>query len=132
MSTRNQRQAKKRGAGGLVADYRPLPGGADEMLDATGQLRPGWSQLIGALDDLGPTELAGRFERADQYLRDAGVFYRKYDGAEGKERAWPLAHVPLLIDETDWLKITTGLKQRAELLERMVADIYGSNELVRR
>ena len=72
------------------------------MIDAAGNVRPGWPTLIAAFDELGPDELAARFERADQYLRDAGVFYRKYDGAEGKERAWPLAHVPLLIDEADW------------------------------
>ena len=85
-----------------------------------------------AFDRLGPGELAARFERADQYLRDAGVFYRKYDGAEGKERAWPLAHVPLIIDETDWMLITRGLVQRAEILEKVVADIYGDNHLVAR
>src|SRR5690606_27023441 len=40
--------------------------------------------------------------------------------------------VPLLIGEADWQQISTGLTQRAELLERMMADIYGSNQLVRR
>lgn len=90
MKKRNQRQVRKRGAPSLVADYRLLPGVPDEMIDAAGQIRPAWTPLISALDALGHEELAGRFERADQYLRDAGVYYRKYDGAEGKERAWPL------------------------------------------
>jgi uncharacterized circularly permuted ATP-grasp superfamily protein/uncharacterized alpha-E superfamily protein len=132
MERRNQRQARKRGAPGLISDYRPLPGVPDEMVDSAGQIRPGWAQLIDGLDDLGPEEMAGRFERADQYLRDAGVYYRKYDGAEGKERSWPLAHVPLIIGETEWQAITRGLTQRAELLETIVADIYGNNELVQR
>ncbi|MDB5542066.1 MAG: hypothetical protein JWQ89_3793 [Devosia sp.] len=132
MDKRNQRQVNKRGASGLVADYRLLPGVPDEMVDAGGNIRPGWGPLISALDELGPVELATRFERADQYLRDAGVYYRKYDGAEGKERAWPLAHVPLILDESEWLTITRGLTQRAELLETIVADIYGDNELVQR
>lgn len=114
----------------LIADYRLLPGVPDEMLDPTGALRPGWDRLMSAFDALGSTELAARFERADQYLRDAGVFYRKYDGAEGKERAWPLAHIPLLIDEAEWLTISKGLIQRSELLEKIVADIYGDNRLV--
>ncbi|MFC0012861.1 circularly permuted type 2 ATP-grasp protein [Devosia nitrariae] len=116
----------------LIEDYALLPGVPDEMIDADGNLRPGWAALMTAFDTLGPEELAARFERADQYLRDAGVFYRKYDGAEGKERAWPLAHIPLLLDESEWLTITEGLKQRAELLERILADIYGANELVAR
>lgn len=133
MDKRNQRQAPVRpGKPGLIADYRLLPGIPDEMIDPSGNVRPGWTQLLAGFDELGPDGLNARFERADQYLRDAGVFYRKYDGAAGKERAWPLAHVPLIIDEADWTVITHGLVQRAELLERVVADIYGDNHLVAR
>ena len=101
MDKRNQRPVRKAAGPSLVAGYRLLPGVPDEMVDADGNVRPAWTTLIGAFDELGVEELAARFERADQYLRDAGVFYRKYDGAEGKERAWPLAHVPLSIDETE-------------------------------
>jgi uncharacterized circularly permuted ATP-grasp superfamily protein/uncharacterized alpha-E superfamily protein len=133
MDKRNQRQVPKTsGQPGLAADYHLLPDIPDEMIDPAGNIRPGWSQLLAGFDELGPDGLSARFERADQYLRDAGVFYRKYDGAAGNERAWPLAHVPLLIDETDWMLITRGLIQRAELLEKLLADIYGDNHLVAR
>ena len=133
MEKRNQRQpARKRKAPSLVADYRLIPGVPDEMVAPDGTIRPAWISLIEGLDEMGHEEMAARFERADQYLRDAGVFYRKYDGAEGKERAWPLAHLPLILDETEWATITAGLTQRAELLETIVADIYGSNDLVSR
>lgn len=133
MDRKSQRQAPKRpGDKGLIADYRLLPGIPDEMIDPAGAVRPGWSDLLAGFDELGPEGLSDRFERADQYLRDAGVFYRKYDSAAGKERAWPLAHVPLIIDEDDWSQITHGLMQRAELLEKVVADIYGDNHLVAR
>jgi len=114
----------------LVADYRLLPGVPDEMIDATGAIRPGWDRLMSAFEALGSVELESRFERADQYLRDAGVFYRTYDGESGNERAWPLAHIPLLISETDWQTISSGLVQRADLLEQIVKDIYGANQLV--
>jgi uncharacterized circularly permuted ATP-grasp superfamily protein/uncharacterized alpha-E superfamily protein len=131
MNTRNQKSKGKPPAGpSIIADYQLQPGVPDEMIDPDGNIRPGWSELMSAFDRLGPAELAARFERADQYLRDAGVFYRKYDGAEGKERDWPLAHVPLLIGEADWSRISAGLIQRAELLETVVADVYGDNTLV--
>ncbi|HHY49364.1 MAG TPA: hypothetical protein GYA10_06415, partial [Alphaproteobacteria bacterium] len=131
MDQRQQQEAAPGpGRPGIIAGYRLLPGVPDEMLDAAGRVRPHWATLIEAFEALGPDELGSRFERADQYLRDAGVFYRKYDGAEGKERAWPLAHVPLILEEAEWELISRGLKQRAELLERIVADIYGDNTLV--
>src|SRR3954465_9292309 len=104
MDKRNQRQLPKRpDRPGLAESYQTLPGVPDEMIDPAGNIRPGWTDLLAGFDELGPEGLNARFERADQYLRDAGVFYRKYDGAAGKERAWPLAHVPLIIDETDWM-----------------------------
>lgn len=133
MDKRNQRQTPKKAARpGIAANYTLLPGIPDEMKDAQGRIREGWTDLLAGFDELGPEGLSDRFERADQYLRDAGVFYRKYDGAAGKERAWPLAHVPLIIDETDWEQITRGLVQRAEVLERLLADTYGDNHLVAR
>ena len=62
---------------GLTADYRPDPGTPDEMMDATGQIRPVWQGFIRHLAGLSPDELHRRFGRGDQYLRDAGVFFRQ-------------------------------------------------------
>lgn len=115
---------------GLAAGYRPVAGVHDEMKDADGAVRPLWKRLVGAFDGLGAEALAHRFIRADQYLRDAGVYYRVYGDRDGNERAWPLAHVPLLIDEEEWKAISAGLAQRADLLEAVVADIHGENRLV--
>ena len=116
----------------LLAGYRPIGGVADEMVDASGNVRPGWDMLVSALSDVSSKERAERFGRADQYLRDAGVYYRVYEGQGAREREWPLAHLPLIISETEWQDISAGLEERAELLERIVADIYGANMLVAR
>ncbi len=114
-----------------VFGYRALPGIADEMLDQEGNVRPVWQRLLATLGRLDETELANRFARADRYLRDAGVFYRVYGAKESSERSWPLSHIPVLIDEKEWAHVSQGLVQRAELLEKVVADIYGENRLVR-
>ncbi|MGE0499339.1 MAG: circularly permuted type 2 ATP-grasp protein [Rhizobiaceae bacterium] len=114
----------------LLEHYQPLPGVPDEMVDSQGNPRPVWAEFIDRLEDLGPDELTHRFARADQYLRDAGVYYRVYDKAGAAEREWPLAHVPVLIEEREWARIAGGLVQRAELFESIVADIYGDNRLV--
>ncbi|HEV2900430.1 MAG TPA: circularly permuted type 2 ATP-grasp protein [Pseudaminobacter sp.] len=118
------------GPGILLGSYRPVAGVADEMVDEAGNPRPVWRDFIAALEDLGPEQLTQRFARADQYLRDAGVYYRFYDNVGAREREWPLAHIPLLIGEDEWAGISAGLIQRADLLEAIVADIYGDNRLV--
>ncbi|MDR6633671.1 putative circularly permuted ATP-grasp superfamily protein/putative alpha-E superfamily protein [Phyllobacterium sp. 1468] len=124
-------QAPSLARSGLLASYKPLPGVADEMIDPSGAVRPGWETLLHTLDQIGPEKLATRFARANQYLLDAGVFYRVYDENGTQEREWPLAHIPILINEADWQTITAGLTQRADLLEEIVADIYGETKLIR-
>ncbi len=114
----------------LVRDYRPLPDLADELIDAGGRMRPVWKELIAHLAALDTLEASRHFARGDQYLREAGVYYRHYGTGSVSERDWPLSHVPVLIHEDEWHALTAGLVERAELLERIVADLYGENRLV--
>ncbi|WP_425341024.1 circularly permuted type 2 ATP-grasp protein [Agrobacterium larrymoorei] len=127
---------RKTGETGMssMLDYRALPGVADEMLDIDGRIRPVWQPFVNALSRMDERELHDRFSRTDRYLRDAGVFYRDYSaqgvGGGGSERNWPISHVPVLIDDAEWQVVSKGLVQRANLLEAVVADIYGENKLV--
>ena len=115
----------------FVADYRPLPGIFDEMMDADGRVRTHWRPFLGMLGALGADEISRRFAAADRYLRSSGVFYRVYEDAAGIERPWPLSHVPLIIEPTEWRALEAGLVQRAELLEAVLADAYGPSLLTR-
>lgn len=113
-----------------LQDYRPLPGMPDELMDQDGNIRPAWRQFIGHFTALGPEETARRFARGDEYLRDAGVFFRQYGDSTSAERDWPLSHVPVLIHESEWQALAQGLVQRADLLEDVVADLYGAQRLI--
>jgi uncharacterized circularly permuted ATP-grasp superfamily protein/uncharacterized alpha-E superfamily protein len=114
----------------LLAGYQPLPGVPDEVVNAAGHVRPVWEAFLQHVAGIPAEELQHRFARGDQYLRDQGVFLRHY-GAEGStERAWPLSHIPILIEEAEWDVLTAGLVQRADLLERVMADLYGPGRLV--
>jgi uncharacterized circularly permuted ATP-grasp superfamily protein/uncharacterized alpha-E superfamily protein len=117
-------------AASLLAGYQPLPGASDELVDSTGNLRPVWRSFINGLSSLAVEELTRRFEQGDQYLRDAGVFFRQYGQKDATDRAWPLAHIPVLIHDTEWATISEGLIQRANLLENVCADLYGEARLV--
>lgn len=114
----------------LLADYRPLAGAPDELLKADGSIRPVWADLVNAISHMPEKEITRRTERGNQYLRDAGVYYRQYGADQADERDWPLSHMPVLIAEAEWDDIAEGLIQRADLLERVAADMYGENRLV--
>ena len=115
----------------LLASYRPLPGVFDEMMDRSGRPRAHWRPFLSMLAGFGAEEINRRFAAADRHLRDSGVFYRIYEDPDGAERPWPLSHIPLLIDAAEWLELKAGLSQRAELLEAVLADVYGPAKLVR-
>ncbi|QOL81282.1 circularly permuted type 2 ATP-grasp protein [Pseudooceanicola spongiae] len=115
----------------LLAAYRPLDGVADELMDARGTIRPVWRPFLNELSQLTPDELTHATARGSQYLRDAGVFFRHYGPDSEEERDWPLAHLPLLIDSGEWSQIAAGLVERADLLERIMADLYGPGALVK-
>ncbi len=117
--------------GALLRDYVVPQGVADELFTSDGTMRPVWRPFIEQLSRLTPEQTQAHFARGDQYLRDAGVFYRQYSTDPLQERDWPLSHIPVILHETEWDKICAGLAQRAELLERVVADLYGPARLVR-
>ncbi|MBB96581.1 MAG: hypothetical protein CML68_18535 [Rhodobacteraceae bacterium] len=115
---------------GLIEGYAPPDGVADELLKPDGTLRPVWRPLLEHLSQLPPEALAQRFARGDQYLADAGVYYRQYSDSGSTERAWPLSHIPVMIGEDEWTHLAEGIAQRADLLERVIADLYGEGRLV--
>ncbi len=93
---------------------------------------PHWQRLTGSLRALGPAALRGRADEARRLLHEAGTSYNVYGAADGPRQPWPLDIVPLLVGSEDWATIETGLIQRAELLNLILADLYGPRETVRR
>ncbi len=114
----------------LFARYQPLPGVPDELVDAKGAMRPVWAGLISHLSSLTEGEINHAVARGDQHLADTGVFFRKYGDITGAGRDWPFSPVPVILPEAEWKDIEAGMIQRADLLEQVVADLYGDNKLV--
>ena len=118
------------GIADLLSNYRVNPGSSDELLAPDGTIKPAWREFISHLAQMPSSAVADRFARGDRYLRDAGVLFRRYDDKNSTERDWPLSHIPVILDDTEWGEIAQGLIQRADLLEAVARDVYGKNELV--
>src|SRR5271165_20746 len=108
--------------------YAPLSGIPDEFLDADGRSRPHWRHMLSTLAAFDPSDMQQRFAAADRRIRNRGLSYRV--PGEKEERVWPISHMPLLITEFEWGRIAAGIAQRAELLERVLNDVYGDAQLV--
>jgi uncharacterized circularly permuted ATP-grasp superfamily protein/uncharacterized alpha-E superfamily protein len=122
---------KTSGSERLVAwtrNYKPLPGIPDEFMDIRGQSRPHWRRMLSALAEYEPNEIQQSFATADRRIRNRGLSYRV--AGEKDERVWPISRMPLLLTESEWRRIASGVAQRAELLERVLTDVYGAGRLI--
>jgi uncharacterized circularly permuted ATP-grasp superfamily protein/uncharacterized alpha-E superfamily protein len=115
----------------LCAGYRQTDGVYDEMSAAPGVLRPHWDTFIGSMSALGGEELARRWKIARQRIRENGVTYNVYGDPLGMDRPWNLDSIPLLIPPSEWNELEAGLIQRAHLLNYILADLYGPQQLLR-
>ena len=115
----------------LLRDYRPRADVHDEMLEASGAPRPHWARLMRGLSGLGAAGMAQRWERARRLIRDNGVTYNVYGDPRGTDRPWKLDALPLLVPAAEWRRLATGIEQRAELLNLILADLYGPQRLLR-
>src|SRR4051794_4485317 len=103
----------------------------DELSADGVEPRPHWAGLIESLQAIGSEELAKRWVRAERRIRENGVTYNVYGDALGANRPWRLDLVPLLIAADEWRLIEAGIVQRAQLLELILADLYGPQKLVK-
>jgi uncharacterized circularly permuted ATP-grasp superfamily protein/uncharacterized alpha-E superfamily protein len=115
----------------LLDGYQPSSGHFDELLDAEGQVREHYRPLVGALDGLGAGELKRRWETARRLVHEGGITYNVYGDARGMERPWQLDPIPLVIPPREWRELESSLIQRATLINRILADCYGPQELIR-
>jgi uncharacterized circularly permuted ATP-grasp superfamily protein/uncharacterized alpha-E superfamily protein len=116
---------------GIVHGYQAAPDVYDEMVDADGAVRPHWRYLAEAIATLGLPALHDRWRDTRRLLRESGATYNVYGDPHGLERLWQLDPIPMLVSSDEWREIEWGLMQRAELLDLVLKDIYGPQELIR-
>jgi len=75
--------------------------------------------------------MAERWDEARRLLRQHGVTYNIYGDPQGMERPWPLDMIPLLVPAEEWSGLEAALTQRSRLLNAVLADVYGPQELLR-
>ncbi|MFZ3033084.1 MAG: circularly permuted type 2 ATP-grasp protein [Parvibaculum sp.] len=102
----------------------------DEIVTGNGRLRPHWQSILARLAPLSSQEMSERVEESRRLLRQNDVTYTIYDDPQSGERLWPLDVLPLLIPADEWREIEAGVLQRARLLDALLADIYGPQQMV--
>lgn len=114
-----------------LGEYRAPAGVFDEWTGLDGAVRAPYRALAAQWSDFDALEMRRRTEMAQRIIHEQGIAYNVYGDPQGMERPWQLDPFPLVISPDEWRFLERGLVQRAMLLNRVLADCYGAQELVR-
>ena len=98
--------------------------------DAQAQMSTAWQSFIQHLGAEGLDGLNTRMGNLQRQVRDNGITYNVYAAADQPQRPWSLDLFPLMVPQANWQQIQAGVLQRMQLLERIMADAYGPQNLV--
>ncbi len=115
----------------VFTDYRAPAKGYDELYTAEGKMRPQWKQFASAIGRIGNDELARRWAHAKRLIHENGVTFGAYGDPLDKPRPWELDALPFLLSQNEWDIVSAGLKQRAQVLELTLTDLYGPRKSIR-
>jgi uncharacterized circularly permuted ATP-grasp superfamily protein/uncharacterized alpha-E superfamily protein len=116
-----------------VSLAQPVTDGAGRTAAASNAtLAKPWTQFFNCLGVKGFEDLDHRTANLRRQIRDNGVTYNVYADADGPQRPWSLDLFPLIVSPADWAQIEAGIGQRARLLNHIMADVYGPQELLAR
>jgi uncharacterized circularly permuted ATP-grasp superfamily protein/uncharacterized alpha-E superfamily protein len=126
----NADQKSASSVSGLLGNYARSDAAFDEVLADDGVVRPHYAKLFGALEDFSTTELQRRSETCERLVNEQGIAYNVYGDPRGMERPWQLDAIPFVIAPDEWRSLEAGLIQRATLLNKILADCYGAQQLI--
>ncbi len=93
-------------------------------------LSSSWEEFFGSILDKRVINLNQRLASLDRQIRDNGVTYNVYADENGPQRPWSLDLFPLIIEPESWRHIEVGITQRMVLLNQVLADVYGDQQLL--
>ncbi len=93
--------------------------------------RDHWLQLVTTLGRFSLEELNQYHERAARMRYEDGAAFNPFKDLSEPVTSWTLDMLPLPLPVSEWNIIERGLIQRAGLLEKILADVYGPQELIK-
>ncbi|KMJ52289.1 hypothetical protein ACG97_14415 [Vogesella sp. EB] len=103
----------------------------DEMLLASGGIRPHYRDFAHWLHSQSPQTLARKRAEADLMFHRVGITFAVYGDDSGAERLIPFDTVPRIIPASDWQTLEAGMRQRVTALNAFLHDIYHEQHIVK-
>lgn len=103
----------------------------DELRDEAGKVRAHYDQVITDLQRRDSAGVKRMSDTARRLLAERGVTFNVYDD-KGMDTPWTMDPVPFVISAREWEGIEKALIQRATLLNAILTDSYGPQQLIRK
>lgn len=113
-----------------LKSYRARARRYDELRDDAGQVREHWRPLIERLTADGMDAAVQGVQLASNLIAENGVTYNVYADPKGADRPWLLDSLPVVLTAGEWQDIERGVQQRAQLLNALLADLYGPQRMM--
>ncbi|RYD37590.1 MAG: circularly permuted type 2 ATP-grasp protein, partial [Verrucomicrobiaceae bacterium] len=101
------------------------------MTDDRGQVRAHWQSLHAKIQRWSGDERNSLAAAASRMIADLGTTFNVYSDVGGVGQPYELDPIPLLVSPADWTQVSTGLSQRIRLLDAVLGDLYGPQQLLR-
>ena len=111
--------------------YPPQADTFDELIAQDGSVRSHWEGFLKGFSSLNAPEKQLAQETAQRLLKSGGVTHKVAQDGRDSDRPWQLDLLPLLIDQEEWQQLEAGLIQRARLLNHILCDLYGPQQLLK-
>ncbi len=114
-----------------LKDYRANPDTFDELMASDGSIRPHWRDFLKEFSSQGATFRRQSYKTAAGLMKNNGITHLAGQEVQQTARPWQLGLFPLLINQEEWQYLESGLIQRAQLLNHILSDLYGPQQLLK-
>jgi len=111
--------------------YKPTSGVYDEMIDASGSIRPPYKKFLNVLQSLSVKDLQAKDALASELFMNQGITFTVYSDNKGIERIFPFDVIPRIIASAEWNEVEKGIQQRLKALNLFLKDIYNEQQIIK-
>ncbi|MEQ9404882.1 MAG: circularly permuted type 2 ATP-grasp protein [Cyclobacteriaceae bacterium] len=112
-------------------DSYDTAGFLDEMMAEDHSIRPHYEIFKERIDRMGWKRLNSLQHSADRAQLSLGMTFNVYNDNQGVERILHLDLIPRIIDGEEWSFLERGLKQRIEVLNLFISDLYNEQKILK-
>ena len=102
----------------------------DEVFTMAGEPFKHWLPILRHFNERGSAALSADQENARKMRHEDGATINPFDDVRKPSTSWDLDIIPFSISSQEWSILEKGIEQRALLLEKILADTYGHQELL--